>query len=408
MADENLLQRVHDLSDLELAALLSLIAREHCVITTPGDALDDLVEELKLISTRTFGLSYAVVDCNPDTTLEDFATSLLLGKPQPQAQAQRTTPRSSSPHLTRTGIASNDYFPPQPATPSSSGGGGGGAPLSPLTPTGGSATHAHIAHVVLARNLGLAPKAVQIQALELLRTRRIFTRTSVHAAPKQFLFVAALADDGDDDDDGEQHQQRGRRPGGGRLAPHLNDFFYVGHWHDPEDGFANLEDDGEEAETASTGSVVKKGGGGGAGSVVAGGFPEEGRDPVFSELDIATLAKLSREVQVDVDVLRYQMNIVSFLRMHRAVAGGITPTATKHFEQLMKSLAPLHGLDYVTPSLVGLAARKVYLHRVDIVTPEKERSMLWGSELAAVQSILEGIGPDDVIEEVLAMVPAPL
>lgn len=120
------------------------------------------------------------------------------------------------------------------------------------------------------------------------------------------------------------------------------------------------------------------------------------------------MAKLSREVQVDVDVLRYQMNIVSFLRMHRAVAGGITPTATKHFEQLMKSLAPLHGLDYVTPSLVGLAARKVYLHRVDIVTPEKERSMLWGSELAAVRAILGGIGPDDVIEEVLAMVPAPL
>ena len=49
MADESLFQKVHDLSDLELAILLSLIAREHCLISTPQDGLDDLVEELRLV-----------------------------------------------------------------------------------------------------------------------------------------------------------------------------------------------------------------------------------------------------------------------------------------------------------------------------------------------------------------------
>lgn len=126
-----------------------------------------------------------------------------------------------------------------------------------------------------------------------------------------------------------------------------------------------------------------------------------------SSKEISHLAKLSQEVQIDVDILRYQMNIVSFLRMHRAVAGGISPAATKHLHQLVKSLAPLHKLDFVTPALVGLAVRKVYLHRIRITEPEKERSMQWGSQLEAVEALLEDVGPEEVIEEVLEMVTAP-
>lgn len=50
MADQTLLERVHDLSDLELAALICLVAQEHCIIDTEPDALDELAEELKLVS----------------------------------------------------------------------------------------------------------------------------------------------------------------------------------------------------------------------------------------------------------------------------------------------------------------------------------------------------------------------
>jgi hypothetical protein len=52
MADHNdkLLERVHDLSDLELAVLLCLISREHCLISTPSGAIGDLVMELQLVS----------------------------------------------------------------------------------------------------------------------------------------------------------------------------------------------------------------------------------------------------------------------------------------------------------------------------------------------------------------------
>ena len=102
------------------------------------------------------------------------------------------------------------------------------------------------------------------------------------------------------------------------------------------------------------------------------------------------------------------MNIISFLRMHRAVADGMTPTATKHLERLTRCLAPLHKADFVTPALVGLAVKKVFLHRIRITPPEKERSMQWGSALEAVEAVLEDVGPEEVIEDVLSMVTAPL
>lgn len=34
--------------------------------------------------------------------------------------------------------------------------------------------------------------------------------------------------------------------------------------------------------------------------------------------------------------------------------------------------------------------------------------MQWGSKLEAVEAVLEGVGPEEVIEDVLAMVTAPL
>ncbi len=71
-------------------------------------------------------------------------------------------------------------------------------------------------------------------------------------------------------------------------------------------------------------------------------------------------------------------------------------------------LAPLHGLNFVSPSLVALAARKIYPHRIIITTPENERSMQWGSSIEAVRAVLEGVKVEDIIEEVLESVEAPL
>lgn len=121
---------------------------------------------------------------------------------------------------------------------------------------------------------------------------------------------------------------------------------------------------------------------------------------------------------VSVEVKQYQLNLIAFLRLHRAVAGGITAHATKHFDKLARSvslnqfslnarliysrcLAPLHGLGYATPSLIALAARRIYRHRIDVVKPENERSIQWGSDMEAVEALLKDVGPDEIIEDVV-------
>lgn len=124
--------------------------------------------------------------------------------------------------------------------------------------------------------------------------------------------------------------------------------------------------------------------------------------------DINVLADLGKKVTVTAEIRAYLQNIVTFLRLHRAVGGGVSPRATHHFDILIRALAPLHGLAFVTPSLVSLAARKIYGHRISICSPENERSMQYGSDLKAVSMLLEDITPTDVIDEVLAAVEVPL
>ena len=45
-----LVQRVQELTDLELAMLLSFIADQHCIITAEQDDLEPLEQELCLVS----------------------------------------------------------------------------------------------------------------------------------------------------------------------------------------------------------------------------------------------------------------------------------------------------------------------------------------------------------------------
>lgn len=112
-------------------------------------------------------------------------------------------------------------------------------------PPASSASSLQIAEVVIAKNLDQAPEIVQIQALELLRTRRILTRTAAYSAPKKFLFAPVLSAESG----GQAH-----------VSCHLNDHFLLSHWHDPEDGLVNLDDEYgvPDDDASSVESVVKK------------------------------------------------------------------------------------------------------------------------------------------------------
>ena len=55
MDHSQLIERVQELTDLELAMLLSLLAGQHCIITAEQDDLVSLEQELQLV-TRTISL----------------------------------------------------------------------------------------------------------------------------------------------------------------------------------------------------------------------------------------------------------------------------------------------------------------------------------------------------------------
>lgn len=45
----DIIKKIEDLTDLEFAILLCLVAKESCLIDTPSSTLDDLVKELILV-----------------------------------------------------------------------------------------------------------------------------------------------------------------------------------------------------------------------------------------------------------------------------------------------------------------------------------------------------------------------
>lgn len=51
---------------------------------------------------------------------------------------------------------------------------------------------------------------------------------------------------------------------------------------------------------------------------------------------ISELIKQSQAVTMSIELRRYLQDLVVFLRWHRAVAGGVSPRATRQFEQLSK------------------------------------------------------------------------
>jgi hypothetical protein len=218
-----------------------------------------------------------------------------------------------------------------------------------------------IADVIIAVDLDRASEHVQVQALELIRTKRIFTRTAMHSASKDFMVLAITS-----------------KPGA-RLSKHLNDMFCMSHFHSSDDGFVYINNEPLDPEISS-----------------------------FSAADIKDLKMLASTARLTPELAAYLHNIVVFMRNSRYIAGGVTATATRQLRAIAKVLAPLHGLDYVPPSLVALAAHKIYPHRLKLATAQTERSLQWGSDPEAVRQLLNGVTVEWVIEDVLASVETPL
>ncbi|KAF2216404.1 hypothetical protein CERZMDRAFT_81519 [Cercospora zeae-maydis SCOH1-5] len=345
--DPSILERVEDLGDLELALLVSTVAQVHCIFSTAVDTVQNLQEELRLSCIDLFGAHPAVVQCTSRTTVDEFNEGLLIDNEDGPEDAGHGDDYTKA----RPSLMVN-FTPIRQASP-------GGSRMGSIA----KLEEKRIPEVIIAIGLDTAPESVQIQAFELLRSGRIFTRSAMHVAPKDLLFITVLSNPA------------------ARLTRHLNDCFCVSHFHNPDEGLPHLDNHFNSKYFAP---------------------------PTFSAADIKVLTELTHSVEMTAEIAQYLHNVVVFMRNSRYVKAGVTATATRQLRILAMALAPLHGLDYVPPSLIALAARKIYPHRLVLATPENEKSLLWGSDPRAIEQLLEGVTIEDVIEDVLASLDTPL
>ncbi|KAJ5653809.1 hypothetical protein N7490_000812 [Penicillium lividum] len=361
--DETSLEDVaRQLSDLEVALFLCLAAREHCLIETTGDSVHDLGKELALICANTFDLSYSIVDCGSDTSIEDIYNEILT------ANARKTQVRPSySRAKTESSSIISSYI-----------GGHRDGNKSPIP--GMVADEPNVVNVIIAKDFNLTSEDFQAQALQLMRTKQLVTEISILNAPADFLFVPVVARDS-----AELHPP---------LKTHLRDQLFISHFHEPDDGFLYLE----ENDWLSDGQVS-------ASSVIHTPKYTQKTSPKVNRMVIEKFREASKSVTMNAEVVRYIQDIVVFLRLSRAVAGGVSARANNQFARLAQFLTPLHGIDYLTPSIVVLAARKVFRHRIVVASPDDDRSLQYGSDLATVSRVLADVTPDSILDGVLELEP---
>ncbi|KAF8534536.1 hypothetical protein BDD12DRAFT_408280 [Trichophaea hybrida] len=363
MENTHITTLVHSLDDIELAILLCLVADKHCILTTESGGVEKLELEVDVIGTQVFGLLTVIVQCTPDITLDEFVTALLVSEEVPEIGP-------AEPFVKLRGTTTTDPF---------------------------TSGRKRIANVVILRDLDKASLQVQTLVLELMRTRQVLTSRSVLEVPERFLVIALIP-------------KTYSLPA---LFRHLREQFFISHHHSslPE------EEEQQEVVQSDADSLADS-----LASVVIRKYSPSIPPPQISSFPFNTLGRtyvphaivdsiraLVADVSISTEIGRYVLDIVVFLRMHRAVKGGVSTQGTVDFELLVKCLAPLHGLDFVTPALASLAVFKVYSHRIELVQRvEDERSIMWGSSPEAVELYLKQVDVEAVIEDVLARVRAPL
>ncbi|KAF7718538.1 Uncharacterized protein PECH_003650 [Penicillium ucsense] len=354
------------LSDLEVAVFLSLVAREHCLIETSDDLIDDLAQELALVCTHSLGLAYSILDCSAETSTNDLCNGSLT----PSARKEQEEPAisrlksESSGNLSTLGTAqSRDQS----------------RHAAPRSPEEGI----NVVNVVIAKNFNLVDHDVQLQALQLMRSRHLFMESYTLNAPANFIFIPLVVRES------EQLQPP--------LNCYLNEHLLVSHYHAAVDGFSYLEqDDWLSDDRDSASSVIYK------------PIHHQQKSTKISETTIEKLREASDCVTISAEIMRYMQDIIVFLRLSRGMGGGIYAKANLHLSRFSRLLAALQGFDFITPTIVALAAEKVLRHRIIVATPDRDRSMQYGSDVQTVSRILADITPDSILDGVFQEVEPPV
>ena len=118
---------------------------------------------------------------------------------------------------------------------------------------------------------------------------------------------------------------------------------------------------------------------------------QEEVQPVFTRELVAKYAALVEKVFIRNELLDYIAALVHRTRTHPDLYLGASPRASLAILRLAKAVAALAGRDFVTPDDIQQVAFPVLNHRI-ILTPERE---------------MEGIGSQDVIQEIVRSIEIP-
>jgi hypothetical protein len=183
---EDISSLVSDLSDLEVALLLSLAGHEHCLIETTNGCIHDVAKELALICSSVFGRTCKILECSSTTSLEDFYSEVLVSDVS-KANAPYSRPRKGAESL------STHLNTAEPRDRTRSPG---------FRNVFGDKK---VVDVVIAKNFNHVDGVIQLHALEvgfldhhddtllnhrqLMRSKRLNTNHGPIEAPPDFLFV---------------------------------------------------------------------------------------------------------------------------------------------------------------------------------------------------------------------------
>ncbi|MEZ4938486.1 MAG: MoxR family ATPase [Crocinitomicaceae bacterium] len=112
---------------------------------------------------------------------------------------------------------------------------------------------------------------------------------------------------------------------------------------------------------------------------------------VFDAKDLKAIQDIVKEVKVEDQILKYIAEITNKTRNHGQIYLGASPRASLSMMKASKALAAISGRDFVIPEDVQKLANHIYNHRI-ILSPEAE---------------MEGLEPENVIEEIIKTVEVP-
>lgn len=98
------------------------------------------------------------------------------------------------------------------------------------------------------------------------------------------------------------------------------------------------------------------------------------------------------KIFVDKSIIEYINKIVRRTREHPRVEVGSSPRGGLALLRISRALALIHGRDFVTPDDVKLVVKDALSHRI----------------ILRVEYALEGVHPDEIIEEIVKETPAPI